>query len=126
MAGFTIVHMDDFERPFPKWALARKSLGLQSFGMNVVELPPGETIPEHTEVESDQEEVFIVLVGRRDDGHRRRRPSGAGGHLRAARPGAAADGREPERRRRDRADRLRTADERLHAAGLGVARCAPR
>ena len=24
---------------------------------------PGETIPEHTEVESDQEEVFIVLSG---------------------------------------------------------------
>ncbi len=63
MAGFTIVHLDDFERPFPKWALARKTLGLQSFGMNVVELPPGETIPEHTEVESDQEEVFIVLAG---------------------------------------------------------------
>ena len=63
MAGFTIVHIDDFERPFPKWALARKSLGLQSFGMNVVELPPGETIPEHTELESDQEEVFIVLSG---------------------------------------------------------------
>ena len=63
MAGYTIVHMDDFERPFPKWALARKSLGLGSFGMNVVELPPGESIPEHTEVESDQEEVFIVLEG---------------------------------------------------------------
>lgn len=63
MAGFTIVHMDDFERPFPKWALARKSLGLQSFGMNVVELPPGETIPEHDETGGDQEEVFIVLSG---------------------------------------------------------------
>jgi uncharacterized cupin superfamily protein len=63
MAAYTIVHMDDFERPFPKWALARKSLGLTSFGMNVVELPPGETIPEHTEVGSDQEEVFIVLSG---------------------------------------------------------------
>jgi uncharacterized cupin superfamily protein len=63
MAGFTIKHVDEFERPFPKWALARRSLGLQSFGMNVVELPPGETIPEHTEVESDQEEVFIVLEG---------------------------------------------------------------
>ena len=48
MSGFTIVHMDDLERPFPKWALARKSLGLQSFGMNVVELPPGEMIPDHT------------------------------------------------------------------------------
>ena len=63
MSGFTIVHMDDFERPFPKWALARKSLGLQSFGMNVCELPPGETIPEHDETGSDQEEVFIVLSG---------------------------------------------------------------
>jgi len=63
MAAYTIVHLDDFERPFPKWALARKGLGLTSFGMNVVELPPGETIPEHSEVESDQEEVFIVLSG---------------------------------------------------------------
>jgi quercetin dioxygenase-like cupin family protein len=31
--------------------------------MNVVELPPGETIPEHDEAQSDQEEVFIVLSG---------------------------------------------------------------
>jgi uncharacterized cupin superfamily protein len=63
MTGFTIVHMDDFERPFPKWALARKALGLTSFGMNVVELPPGEAIPEHDEADRDQEEVFIVLSG---------------------------------------------------------------
>jgi quercetin dioxygenase-like cupin family protein len=63
MAGFTMVHLDDFERPFPKWALARKSLGLRSFGMNVVELPPGESIPEHDETETGQEEVFIVLAG---------------------------------------------------------------
>ena len=63
MSGFTIVHERDFERPFPKWALARKALGLQSFGMNVVELPPGETIPEHDETDRDQEEVFIVLSG---------------------------------------------------------------
>jgi quercetin dioxygenase-like cupin family protein len=63
MSGFTIVHLSDFERPFPKWALARRSLDLQSFGMNVVELPPGETIPEHDETQTDQEEVFIVLSG---------------------------------------------------------------
>jgi len=63
MPGFTIVHLDELERPFPKWALARKSLGLTSFGMNVVELPPGESIPEHDETPSDQEEVFIVLSG---------------------------------------------------------------
>ena len=63
MPGFTILHMSEFERPFPKWALARKSLGLNAFGMNVVELPPGETIPEHDETMTDQEEVFIILSG---------------------------------------------------------------
>ena len=63
MPGFTIVHLSEFERPFPKWALARKSLGLQYFGMNVVELPPGEMIPEHDEADRDQEEVFITLSG---------------------------------------------------------------
>ena len=63
MAGYTIKHLDEFERPFPKWALARKSLGVESFGINVVELPPGETIPEHDETERDQEEVFITLSG---------------------------------------------------------------
>jgi uncharacterized cupin superfamily protein len=63
MPAFTIVHLSDFARPFPKWALARRSLGLQSFGMNVVELPPGEAIPEHDETPTDQEEVFIVLSG---------------------------------------------------------------
>ena len=73
MAGFDLLHMDDFERPFPKWALARKSLNISSFGMNVVELPPGETIPEHDEVERDHEEVFITLVRLADDGDRRRR-----------------------------------------------------
>jgi uncharacterized cupin superfamily protein len=63
MTGFTIAHLNDLERPFPKWALARKSLGLRSFGMNVVELAPGESVPEHDETPTDQEEVFIVLTG---------------------------------------------------------------
>jgi uncharacterized cupin superfamily protein len=60
---FTIMHMDDFERPWPKWLLARRSLGLNSFGMNVCHLEPGEDIPEHNEAERDHEEVFIVLKG---------------------------------------------------------------
>ena len=63
MPRFTIVHVDDFERPFAKWALARKSLGITSFGMNVVELAPGESIPEHDELARDQEEVFVTLAG---------------------------------------------------------------
>jgi uncharacterized cupin superfamily protein len=61
--SFTIVHLDELERPFPKWALARRSLGLASFGMNVCELAPGESIPEHDEVDRDQEEVFLTLAG---------------------------------------------------------------
>jgi len=55
---FTIMHIDDFERPWPKWLLARRSLGLNSFGMNVCHLEPGEDIPEHNEAERDHEEVF--------------------------------------------------------------------
>jgi uncharacterized cupin superfamily protein len=60
--GYTVMHRDDFERT-GKWSLARRSLGLQSFGMNVVDLQPGERIPEHDETERDQEEVFVVLSG---------------------------------------------------------------
>jgi uncharacterized cupin superfamily protein len=60
---FTIKHKDEFEKAGPKWCLARRSLGLESFGMNVVDIPPGEKIPEHDEVERDQEEVFVVLSG---------------------------------------------------------------
>ena len=32
MTGFTIVHMDDFERPFPKWALAASRSGCSPSG----------------------------------------------------------------------------------------------
>jgi quercetin dioxygenase-like cupin family protein len=60
--GYTLMHRDEFECA-GKWALARRSLGLRSFGMNVVDLQPGERIPEHDETERDHEEVFVVLSG---------------------------------------------------------------
>jgi uncharacterized cupin superfamily protein len=60
--GFTILHQDEFERT-GNWCLARRSLGLRAFGMNVVNLDTGEQIPEHDETDRDQEEVFIVLGG---------------------------------------------------------------
>jgi quercetin dioxygenase-like cupin family protein len=60
--GFTIKHDADFERS-GRWLLVRRSLELQSFGMNVVELEPGGSIPEHDETGRMQEEVFIVLEG---------------------------------------------------------------
>ena len=60
--GFIIVHRDEMERT-GNWMLARRSLGVASFGLNMVELPPGESIPEHHEIDRDQEEVFVVLSG---------------------------------------------------------------
>src|SRR5687768_4947354 len=60
--GVTIRRREDLERT-GNWLLARRSLGLSSFGMNLVEIPPGERIPEHDETERDQEEVFMVLSG---------------------------------------------------------------
>jgi uncharacterized cupin superfamily protein len=63
MSGFTIKHDDELERDYGKWVLVRRSLGLASFGMNAVELPPGDSIPEHDETGRGHEEVFIVLEG---------------------------------------------------------------
>jgi (S)-ureidoglycine aminohydrolase len=61
-AGFTIAHRDDLERT-GNWTLVRRSLGCRSFGVNLVEIAPGESIPEHDETERDQEELFLVLSG---------------------------------------------------------------
>lgn len=76
-APFTIAGRDRLERT-GRWLLVRRSLGLRSFGMNLVELPPGEGIPEHDELERDQEEVFFVLEGSPSiviDGERRPAPA---------------------------------------------------
>lgn len=60
--AFDKVHRDDFETN-GNWALARRSLGVQSFGINLVQIDAGERIPEHDEIDRDQEEVFIILSG---------------------------------------------------------------
>jgi glyoxylate utilization-related uncharacterized protein len=62
MAEFTVLHRNEFERS-GRWLLARRSLGLESFGMNLVELEPEGSIPEHDELERHQEEIFVVLEG---------------------------------------------------------------
>jgi quercetin dioxygenase-like cupin family protein len=62
VAAYTVKHLDDFERS-GRWMLARRSLGVGSFGMNVVDVAPGQNIPEHDETGRDQEEVFLVLDG---------------------------------------------------------------
>ena len=45
------------------WTLVRRSLGLKSFGVNMVEIAPGDSIPEHDETGRDQEELFLALSG---------------------------------------------------------------
>jgi uncharacterized cupin superfamily protein len=62
MASFTIIHRDQVEKN-GNWLLLRRALGLGSFGMGLVEIDPGKSIPEHDETRRDQEEVFIVLSG---------------------------------------------------------------
>jgi quercetin dioxygenase-like cupin family protein len=60
--GYAIVHRDELERT-GNWALVRRSLELRSFGVNLVDIPPGESIPEHDETGRDQEELFFVVSG---------------------------------------------------------------
>lgn len=60
--AFDKVHRDDFETN-GNWALARRSLGVNAFGINLVQIDAGERIPEHDEIDRDQEEVFIILSG---------------------------------------------------------------
>lgn len=60
--GYVIAHRDELERT-GNWALVRRSLGCRSFGVNLVQIPPGEAIPEHDETDRDQEELFLVLSG---------------------------------------------------------------
>jgi uncharacterized cupin superfamily protein len=60
--GFKLAHRDDCQTA-GNWQLVRRTLELGAFGINVVEIPPGEQIPEHDETDRDQEEVFYVLSG---------------------------------------------------------------
>jgi uncharacterized cupin superfamily protein len=60
--SFDFVHRDDCETS-GSWRLIRRTLGLSSFGMDLVDIPPGEQIPEHDETKRDHEEVFFVVGG---------------------------------------------------------------
>lgn len=65
--GYTIKSVDDFEvmegSGGATWRLARKTLGAEAFGFNVVDIAPGGEIPAHDHAGDDQEEVFIILDG---------------------------------------------------------------
>ncbi len=78
-----IMHRDELQAiegsGSTRWLLARRGLGVQSFGINVVEIGAGGALPEHDERERDQEEVFVILEGRGTivaDGEERDAPAG--------------------------------------------------
>jgi quercetin dioxygenase-like cupin family protein len=92
--GYLIAQRNELERT-GHWSLVRRSLEVRSFGVNLVEIPAGETLPEHDETGRDQEELFCVLSGSAQliiDG--REHPAPAGTFARV----------DPARRRTVRAD----------------------
>ena len=65
--GYMIKRIDEFEEMEGSggatWRLARKSLGAEAFGFNVVDIEAGGQIPAHDHTGDNQEEVFIILEG---------------------------------------------------------------
>lgn len=65
--GYEIKPVDEFETLAgsggAEWLLARRSLGVEDFGINLVRIPPGGSIVEHDEISSGQVEVYAILAG---------------------------------------------------------------
>jgi mannose-6-phosphate isomerase-like protein (cupin superfamily) len=65
MADYTLKKIDDMYATYlGGMKHARAELGVTSFGMQVIDLPPNlDTYPEHDHSEAAQEEVYVVLAG---------------------------------------------------------------
>jgi mannose-6-phosphate isomerase-like protein (cupin superfamily) len=65
MADYTVKRIDEMEAAFRgAYKRARAELGVESFGMQVLDLPPNlEQHPEHDHANDGQEEVYLVLRG---------------------------------------------------------------
>lgn len=63
--GYTVKRIDDMEGIFHgSFKRAGAELGVESFGLQVFDLPAGaEHYPEHDHAEDGQEEVYVVLDG---------------------------------------------------------------
>jgi quercetin dioxygenase-like cupin family protein len=63
--GYSVVHVDDLEPAGPGGSVrfVRRELGVQAFGVNWFDLPPGASGLEHDEAESGQEEIAVVVRG---------------------------------------------------------------
>ena len=65
MAAYTVKRIDEMEAVFGgAFKRARAELGVESFGMQVLDFPPNaDQYPEHDHGEDGQEEVYVVLRG---------------------------------------------------------------
>jgi uncharacterized cupin superfamily protein len=65
MANYAVKRIDEMEAIYGgAFKRARAELGVESFGMQVIDLPPNaDGYPEHDHAEDGQEEVYVVLSG---------------------------------------------------------------
>jgi mannose-6-phosphate isomerase-like protein (cupin superfamily) len=65
MSTHTVKKIDEMEAVYlGAFKRARAELGVESFGMAIIDLPPNfENYPEHDHAQDGQEEVFIALRG---------------------------------------------------------------
>ena len=65
MSNYSVKRIDEMETAYGGgMRLARASLGVASFGLQIEEFPPNfDQYPEHTHSEDGQEEVYVVLRG---------------------------------------------------------------
>jgi quercetin dioxygenase-like cupin family protein len=66
MANYAVKRIDEMEAVFGgAFKRARAELGVESFGLQVLDFPPGATqYPEHDHAADGQEEVYTVLKGK--------------------------------------------------------------
>jgi len=63
--GYSVISVEDIEGAGPGGAVrfVRRQLGVEAFGINWFEIPPGMPGREHDESETQQEEVNVIVRG---------------------------------------------------------------
>ena len=65
MSGYAVRKIDEMEAIYRgAFKRARAELGVESFGMQIIDMPPNyDNYPEHDHTHDGQEEVFLVMRG---------------------------------------------------------------
>jgi mannose-6-phosphate isomerase-like protein (cupin superfamily) len=65
MSGYAVKKIDEMEAVYlGSFKRARAELGVESFGMQIIDMPPNfENYPEHDHGKDGQEEVYVTLRG---------------------------------------------------------------